>query len=157
MELWAGPLGLCASCPSSRQDGGAAELWTESRALVSFQFCCTTLSESLHLPSLQFSHLSLSQVISKPLLPKILGFSGLFVSRLTSCAPSHRHHHTCTPSYHVSSAALQSRQAQAYPSCGEVDRATGGGQEVLWGTLTRVEMLSSCLPMEPRRLAAAPP
>lgn len=64
--------------PSSRQDGGAAELWTESRALVSFQFCHTTLSESLHPPSLQFSHLSLSQMISKPLLPKILGFSGFF-------------------------------------------------------------------------------
>ena len=26
--LWAGPSGLCASRPSSRQDSGAAELWT---------------------------------------------------------------------------------------------------------------------------------
>lgn len=117
--------------------------------MVSFQVCCTTLSELLHLPSLQFSHLSLTQVICKPLLPKILGFSGFFVSRLTSCTPSQRHHHTCTPSHHISSAV-------AYPSCGEVDRATGGSQEVLWGTFTRVKMLRLLFTRGTRKTCSSP-
>lgn len=90
--------------PPAGRTAGQPSYGQESRALVSFQVCCTTLSELLHLPSLQFSHLSLTQVICKPLLPKILGFSGFFVSRLTSCTPSHRHHHACTPSHHLSSA-----------------------------------------------------